>query len=88
MKLLRNSNAKIQKTNIKNNANIFVFDLPAYKNKDNELICTGAKTCVNICYAQKNFYKMSNVQKAYETNYYYSKQNNFVELIQITIKLV
>ena len=86
MKLLRNSNSKIKKTNIKNDANIFVFDLPAYKNKDDELICIGAKTCVNICYAQKNFYVMPSVQKAYETNYYYSKKINFPELIQNEIE--
>ena len=82
MKLLRNSNSKIKKTNIKNNSNIFVFDLPAHKNKEGKIICPGAKTCVKICYAQTKLYLMPSVKKAYETNYFYSKQKNFVELIQ------
>ena len=82
MKLLRNSNSKIKKTNIKNDANIFVFDLPSGESENGEIICTGANTCKLICYASKGFYIMPSVKKAYETNYYYSKQDNFVQLIQ------
>ena len=82
MKLLRNSNSKLKKTSKKNNVNIFVFDLPSGENKNGEIICPGADTCKLICYASKGFYIMPSVKKAYETNYYYSKQDNFIELIQ------
>lgn len=80
--LLTNNNKKLKKSSKLNNANIYEFNLPAYKSATNKVICPFADSCVKYCYARKGSYTWTNTVKKYESNYQLTKQNNFVDLIQ------
>jgi hypothetical protein len=82
-KLLMNNNSKMKKANkLNDGANTFEFCLPDAKSKDGELICVGADDCLNYCYINKGFYLIPAVQAKHEKNYDYSKQDNFINMIQ------
>ena len=82
MKILTNSNSKLKKTSKKFNANIYAFDIPAYKTKTGQITCPFADDCVKYCYASKGAYLWSPAQNKHNLNYKLTKQDNFTELIQ------
>ena len=78
---LTNNNSKLKYTSEINNARIFEFNLPAYK-IDNEIVCPFADGCEKFCYAKKGTYLYKNVVLKYKNNYYATKKDSFVDLIQ------
>jgi len=89
MKLLADSNSKLKETSNYFDVKIFNFNIPAYNDKR-----TGKVTCpfavkkivdnVKIgcgwyCYADKNFYKFSNVQNGLSNKYQATKNKSFVD---------
>ena len=74
--MLTNSNSKLKKSGLKNNAKIYTFDLPAYKTSTGKITCPFAKDCVKFCYAQKGFYKLS--QKWAELKFEATKKDTFI----------
>ena len=89
MKLLADSNTKLKATSKHFDVKIFNFNIPAYNDKR-----TGKVTCpfavkkivdnVKIgcgwyCYADKNFYKFSNVQNGLSNKYQATKNKSFVD---------
>ena len=78
---LTNNNSKLKYTSEINDARIFEFNLPAYK-IDNEIVCPFADECKFFCYAKKGTYLYKNVVLKYKNNYYATKKDNFVNLIQ------
>ena len=82
MNLLTNRNSKIKHTSKINNSRIYLFDLPAYKNKKGKLICPFSKDCVKYCYAQNGFFTFKSVKNKYEENYKLTGQDNFPDLIK------
>lgn len=81
---LLTQNSKIKKTSKHFNTRLFNFSIPAYKSKDGEITCPLAGDCVQFCYAQKGFYKLS--AKYSEAKYQITKQANFVQLMIKDIK--
>ena len=80
--ILSNNNGKLKKTSKLNNANIWAFDLPAYKTKTGKTVCPFAKDCIKYCFANKGTFRYPVVINKYENNYKLSKQSNFIQLIQ------
>lgn len=65
---------------------IFNWTLPAYKTKSGKLTCPMADGCIKFCYARKGFYTWSNVNKAHEERYEFSKTDEFVSAMIKDIK--
>jgi len=82
MEILTNNNTKLKKTSKKYNANIYAFDLPAYKTKTGQITCPFADDCIKYCYASKGAYTWLPAQNKHNLNYKLSQQENFTELIQ------
>ena len=80
--LLTNSNTKLKKSSILNNAMIYAFDIPAYKTMTGKITCPFAKDCVKYCYAQKGAYTWSPAKNKHNNNYLATKENNFIDVIQ------
>ena len=79
---LTNSNSKLKKSGLKNNAKIYTFDLPAYKTATGKITCPFAKDCVKFCYAQKGAYVWTPAKTKHNNNYLATKKDNFTDLIQ------
>ena len=80
--MLTNSNSKLKKSSKLNNANIYNFDIPAYKTKTGKITCPFAKDCVKYCYAQKGAFIWSPAQNKHNQNYLNTKTDNFINDIQ------
>ena len=76
----------MQKTSKKFGVRVFNWTLPAYKTKSGKLTCPMADSCVKFCYARKGFYTWSNVSKAHEERYAFSKTDEFVSAMIKEIK--
>jgi len=76
---LLTQNSKIKKTSKYFGVRLFNWTLPAYKSKSGKVICPMAGDCVKFCYARKGAYIWSNVNKAHEERYEFSKTDEFVE---------
>ena len=81
---LLTQNSKIKKTSKYFNTKLFNFSIIAYKSKKGEITCPFADTCIELCYAQKGFYKMS--EKFSEAKYQVSKLDIFESEIIKEIK--
>ena len=76
----------MQKTSKKFGVRVFNWTLPAYKTKSGKLTCPMADSCIKFCYARKGFYTWSNVNKAHEERYEFSKTDEFVSAMIKEIK--
>ena len=57
-KLLANSNSKLKKTSKFFNVEIYNFSIPAGNDKrTGKITCPFADTCLDLCYADKGFYR-------------------------------
>lgn len=65
---------------------LFNWTLPAYKSKSGKVICRSAGECAKFCYARKGAYIWSNVNKAHEERYEFSKTDQFVDAMIAAIK--
>lgn len=83
---LLTQNSKIKKTSNYFGVRLFNWTLPAYKSKSGKVICPMAGTCVKFCYARKGAYIWSNVNKAHEERYEFSKTDDFVPAMISDIK--
>jgi len=83
---LLTQNSKIKKTGKYFGVKLFNWTLPAYKSKSGKVICPMAGDCVKFCYARKGAYIWSNVNKAHEERYEFSKTDEFVEAMIKEIK--
>jgi len=83
---LLTQNSKIKKTSKYFGVRLFNWTLPAYKSKSGKIICPMAGDCVKFCYARKGAYIWSNVNKAHEDRYEFSKTEGFVEAMIKEIK--
>ena len=83
---LLTQNSKIKKTSKYFGVRLFNWTLPAYKSKSGKVICPMAGDCVKFCYARKGAYIWSNVNKAHEERYEFSKTDEFVEAMIKEIK--
>ena len=76
----------MKKTSKKFGVRVFNWTLPAYKTKSGKLTCPMADSCIKFCYARKGFYTWSNVNKAHEERYAFSKTDEFVPAMIKEIK--
>lgn len=76
---LLTQNSKIKKTSKYFGVRLFNWTLPAYKSKSGKVICANAGPCKDFCYARKGAYIWSNVNKAHEERYQFSKTDEFVD---------
>ena len=83
---LLTQNSKIKKTSKYFGVRLFNWTLPAYKSKSGKMICPMAGDCKDFCYARKGAYIWSNVNKAHEERYEFSKTDEFVEVMIKEIK--
>ena len=83
---LLTQNSKIKKTSKFFGVRLFNWTLPAYKSKSGKMICPMAGDCKDFCYARKGAYIWSNVNKAHEERYEFSKTDEFVEVMIKEIK--
>ena len=83
---LLTQNSKIKKTSKYFGVRLFNWTLPAYKSKSGKLICPMADKCIKFCYARKGAYIWSNVNKAHEERYEFSKTDEFVPAMITEIK--
>lgn len=83
---LLTQNSKIKKTSKYFGVRLFNWTLPAYKSKSGKVICPMADACVKFCYARKGAYIWSNVNKAHEERYEFSKTDDFVHAMISDIK--
>ena len=83
---LLTQNSKIKKTGKHFGVRLFNWTLPAYKSKSGKVICPMAGACVKFCYARKGAYIWSNVNKAHEERYEFSKTDEFVSAMINEIK--
>ena len=83
---LLTQNKKLKKTSIANNKRVLNFSLPAYKTESGKTVCPFAKDCIKYCYAQKGNYRYPSVQKGLNKRYELSKTDNFVPMMNATIK--
>jgi len=83
---LLTQNSKIKKTGKYFGVKLFNWTLPAYKSKSGKVICPMAGDCIKFCYARKGAYIWSNVNKAHEDRYEFSKTDEFVEAMIKEIK--
>ena len=83
---LLTQNSKIKKTSKYFGVRLFNWTLPAYKSKSGKVICPMADACVKFCYARKGAYIWSNVNKAHEERYEFSKTDEFVSAMINEIK--
>ena len=81
-KLLGNSNSKLKKTSKFFNVEIYNFSIPSGNDKrSGKITCPFADTCLDLCYADKGFYRFSNVQRGLSDRYDATKESNFVNRI-------
>ena len=78
---LLTQNSKIKKTGDHFGVRLFNWTLPAYKSKSGKVICPMADACIKFCYARKGAYIWSNVNKAHEERYEFSKTAMFVPVM-------
>ena len=78
---LLTQNSKIKKTGEHFGVRLFNWTLPAYKSKSGKIICPMADACIKFCYARKGAYIWSNVNKAHEERYEFSKTAMFVPVM-------
>lgn len=83
---LLTQNSKIKKTSKFFGVKVFNWTLPAYKSKSGKMICPMAGDCKDFCYARKGAYIWSNVNKAHEERYQFSKTDLFVPVMIAEIK--
>ena len=83
---LLTQNSKIKKTGEHFGVRLFNWTLPAYKSKSGQVICPMADACIKFCYARKGAYIWSNVNKAHEERYEFSKTAMFVPVMIAEIK--
>ena len=83
---LLTQNSKIKKTGEHFGVRLFNWTLPAYKSKSGKIICPMADACIKFCYARKGAYIWSNVNKAHEERYEFSKTAMFVQVMIAEIK--
>ena len=83
---LLTQNSKIKKTSKRFNVRLFNWTIPAYKSKSGRIICPMAGPCKDFCYARKGAYIWSNVNKAHEDRYEFSKTEGFVPSMVFEIK--
>ena len=83
---LLTQNSKIKKTGEHFGVRLFNWTLPAYKSKSGKVICPMADACIKFCYARKGAYIWSNVNKAHEERYEFSKTAMFVPVMIAEIK--
>ena len=83
---LLTQNSKIKKTGEHFGVRLFNRTLPAYKSKSGKVICPMADACIKFCYARKGAYIWSNVNKAHEERYEFSKTAMFVPVMIAEIK--
>ena len=83
---LLTQNSKIKKTGEHFGVRLFNWTLPAYKSKSGKVICPMADACIKFCYARKGAYIWSNVNKAHEERYEFSKTTMFVPVMIAEIK--
>lgn len=83
---LLTQNSKIKKTSKYFGVRLFNWTLPAYKSKSGKVICPMAGDCVEFCYASKGTYIWSNVNKAHEERYEFSKTDEFIPAMINEIK--
>jgi len=83
---LLTQNSKIKKTSKYFGVRLFNWTLPAYKSKSGKMICPMAGECAKFCYARKGAYIWSNVNKAHEERYEFSKTHEFVPAMINEIK--
>lgn len=83
---LLTQNSKIKKTGQRYNVRLFNWTIPAYKTRSGKLTCPMAQDCIKFCYARKGAYTWSNVYKAHEDRYEFSKTNGFVASMVREIK--
>ena len=81
---LLTQNSKIKKTSKHFNKKVFNFSIPAYKSETGKVTCPMAGKCIQFCYAQKGFYKLSKIYS--EAKLQITMQDNFVELMNKDIK--
>ena len=81
---LLTQNSKIKKTGKHFNVRLFNFSIPAYKSETGKVTCPMAGKCIQFCYAQKGFYKLSKIYS--EAKLQITMQDNFVELMNKDIK--
>ena len=83
---LLTQNSKIKKTGEHFGVRLFNWTLPAYKSKSGKVICPMADACIKFCYARKGAYIWSNVNKAHEERYEFSKTAMFVPVMIAEIR--
>ena len=83
---LLTQNSKIKKTGEHFGVRLFNWTLPAYKSKSGKVICPMADACIKFCYARKGAYIWSNVNKAHEERYEFSKTAMFIPVMIDEIK--
>ena len=81
---LLTQNSKIKKTSKHFNKKVFNFSIPAYKSETGKVTCPMAGKCIQFCYAQKGFYKLSKIYS--EAKLQITMQDNFIELMNKDIK--
>tara|TARA_R100001463_G_scaffold133130_1_gene194252 strand:+ start:136 stop:753 length:618 start_codon:yes stop_codon:yes gene_type:complete len=84
---LLTQNKKLKNTSLINKARILNFSLPAYKTKNNKMVCPFAKDCIKYCYAQKGNYRFPSVKKGLNNRYELSKKDEFVTIMNANILL-
>lgn len=82
---LLTQNSKLKKTSKKLGIKVLNFGISAYKTSKGKVTCPFAKDCIKFCYAQKGAYIWPNVSPAFEKRYEITKQDNFIELIQLEL---
>ena len=83
---LLTQNGKLKKTSAVIGKRVFNFGIPAYKTASGKLTCPMADGCIKFCYARKGAYIWSNVNKAHEERYEFSKTAMFVPVMIAEIK--
>lgn len=86
MRLLT-QNAKLKRTSKIEGERVLNFSIPAYKSATGKVTCPYAGPCKDFCYAQKRFYKMTNVKKSHEQKLLYTLRPDFAELMIAELKL-
>ena len=82
---LLTQNSKLKNTSKKLGIKVLNFGISAYKTSKGKITCPFAKDCIKFCYAQKGAYIWSNVAPAFEKRYNITKQDNFIQLIQLEL---
>ncbi len=84
--LLGSGNTKLKKTASEFGVKIFNFSIPAGNDKaSGKITCPFAGSCLSLCYAKKGMYRFGNVERALSKRYEASKENDFVERIDMEL---